>query len=148
MGSVLSVSMSGLTVTALSLSSPPPPHCRKGASARAKACKSGRWILASQRSGLSRHCLCSLSISSCLRSGCPASDTGASRLLLPVPSFRPLGSPPPQCTGTHHHHHHPHPTPTPGILRSPSHQLRILVTTSALGGGMFFYLLDIGCGTQ
>lgn len=120
MGLVFSVSLSGFTVTALSPSPPPPPHCRKGASARAEACKSGRWILASQRSGLSRHSLCSLSDSSCLRSGasgCPI--THRSLRLLPVPSCRPPCStpspmhrdPPPQGGPACSSH------PTPGILR-------------------------------
>lgn len=135
MGLDLSVFLRGFTVTTLSPSLLPPPHCRKGASARAEACKSGRWILASQRSGLSRHSLCSLSSSSCLRSGRPASDTGASRLL-PVPSFRPLCSPPPQRTGTRCQPGvHAHPTPTPGTLTSAQ---RLSDHLSSRGGGGSF----------
>lgn len=153
MGLVFSVSLSGFTVTALSPSPPPPPRCRKGASARAEACKSGRRILASQRSGLSRHSLCSLSDSSCLRSGRPIPHRSLpppscpllqASLLYPLPNAQGptatgracvLISPPPQVSSD---------------IRKwePLTSAQNLSDHLSSGRGSIFCSLDKGCSTQ
>ncbi|XP_036027323.1 translation initiation factor IF-2-like [Onychomys torridus] len=119
-----------------------PPRCGgEGASARAQACKSGRWILASQRSGLSRRSRRgSLSGSSCRLHQTqepPAPSCPSRRIPCSPRPVHGTAAPPPRTA--------PRTAPARPCAPQPAQNPSDL--PRAWGTGIS-YVLSVGCGTQ